>query len=55
MRAEAVYGKAKLSQNRTEADRARVIAKLSESENQIDRECAEAMLWLPQAGHVLLD
>lgn len=49
MRAEAVYGKAKLSQNRTEADRARVIAKLSESANQIDRECSEAMVGLPDA------
>lgn len=44
MRADAIYGKAKLSQNRTEADRARVIRKLSASANQIDRECAEDML-----------
>ncbi len=43
MRADAMYGKAKLSQNRTQADRIRVIRKLSASPNQIDRECAQAM------------
>lgn len=50
MRADAIYGKAKLSQNRTDADRARVIRKLSASANQIDRECAQAMLMLPFAS-----
>jgi transcriptional regulator len=50
MRADAMYGKAKLSQNRSEADRARVIRKLSASPNQIDRECAQAMLTELEAG-----
>jgi transcriptional regulator len=44
LRATAVYAKAKLSQNRTGADRERVIARLAASPNQTDRECAEAML-----------
>lgn len=43
MRAEVVYGKAKLSQNRSEADRERVVKKLSTSESQMDRECAQEM------------
>lgn len=41
--AERVYAKAKLSQNRTQADRSRVIARLEASRDQIDRECAQAM------------
>ena len=44
MRADAIYGKAKLSQNRTEADRARVIRNLLVSSDQIDRECGEDVL-----------
>lgn len=43
LRAETIYAKAKLSQNRTETDRQRVIARLSESADQNDRACAEAM------------
>ncbi len=43
LRAEAVYAKAKLSQNRTEADRKRVMQRLSGSDDQTDRECAAAM------------
>ena len=43
LRAERVYAKAKLSQNRTAADRARVFERLSNSEDQTERECAEAM------------
>jgi transcriptional regulator len=43
LRAEAIEAKAKLSQNRTLADRRRVIERLSESSDQDDRECAEAM------------
>jgi transcriptional regulator len=46
MRADAIYGKAKLSQNRTDADRMRVVRQLSASANQIDRECAQDMLTL---------
>lgn len=41
MRADRVYAKAKLSQNRTEADRMRVIQRLSESPNQLERECGD--------------
>jgi transcriptional regulator len=44
LRATAVFAKAKLSQNRTAADRERVIAKLSASSDATDRECAAAML-----------
>ena len=44
MHADAIYGKAKLSQNRTESDRARVIRNLLASANQIDRECGEDVL-----------
>lgn len=44
LRADAIYAKAKLSQNRTEADQMRVIAELSGSRDQTDRECAEAMI-----------
>lgn len=43
LRAEAIYAKAKLSQNRTDADRRRVIERLRASRDQTDRECAEAM------------
>jgi transcriptional regulator len=43
LRAEAVYAKAKLSQNRTDADRMRVMQRLSVSDDQTDRECAAAM------------
>jgi transcriptional regulator len=43
MRADRVYAKAKLSQNRTAADRMRVIAKLSESPDQLAAECAQDM------------
>jgi transcriptional regulator len=43
LRAERVYAKAKLSQNRSEADRRRVYEHLAASEDQTDRECAEAM------------
>jgi len=43
LRAEAVFAKAKLSQNRTDADRRRVIERLRASRDQTDRECAEAM------------
>ncbi|HEY6484762.1 MAG TPA: FMN-binding negative transcriptional regulator [Candidatus Cybelea sp.] len=43
LRAEKMYAKAKLSQNRTLTDRLRVIENLESSENQIDRECAAEM------------
>lgn len=43
MHAEAIYGKAKLSQNRTEADQARVIANLLASPDQVERECGQEM------------
>ena len=43
MHAQRVYAKAKLSQNRTSADRIRVIQQLSESADALDRECAEDM------------
>jgi transcriptional regulator len=41
--AEGIYAKAKLSQNRTKADRSRVIARLETSSDQIARECGHAM------------
>ncbi|MGB6739368.1 MAG: hypothetical protein WBE59_02815, partial [Candidatus Cybelea sp.] len=44
LRAEKIYAKAKLSQNRTMADRLRVIENLKASADQIDRECAEDMI-----------
>jgi transcriptional regulator len=44
LRADKIFAKAKLSQNRTDADRERVIARLLGSANQSDRECGEAML-----------
>ena len=43
MHAERIYAKAKLSQNRTTADRLRVIRQLSESADALERECAEDM------------
>lgn len=43
LRAETLSAKAKLSQNRTEADRLRVIEQLSRSADQTERETAEAM------------
>jgi transcriptional regulator len=43
LRAESIDAKAKLSQNRTFADRLRVIRRLRESSNQVDRECGDAM------------
>jgi transcriptional regulator len=43
MRAERLYAKAKLSQNRTSVDRQRVIEKLMQSANETDRECAREM------------
>jgi len=43
LRAEALYAKAKLSQNRTDADRLRVIDRLASSPEQGDRETARAM------------
>ncbi|MGB8907636.1 MAG: FMN-binding negative transcriptional regulator [Candidatus Cybelea sp.] len=44
LRADAIYAKAKLSQNRTDADRERVIERLLGSPNETDRECGDAML-----------
>jgi transcriptional regulator len=44
LRAEQLFAKAKLSQNRTEADRLAVIGRLSASADQLDRECAQAMI-----------
>jgi transcriptional regulator len=44
LRAEKTYAKAKLSQNRTLADRRRVIEHLESSKDQTDRECAGDML-----------
>jgi transcriptional regulator len=41
--AEQIYAKAKLSQNRSEADRKRVFERLCASDDQTERECAEAM------------
>jgi transcriptional regulator len=43
LRADVIYAKAKLSQNRTAEDRLRVIDRLSASTSQMDRECAEVM------------
>jgi transcriptional regulator len=43
LRIDRLIGKAKLSQNRTEADRLRVIEHLSHSSDPIARDCAEAM------------
>jgi transcriptional regulator len=43
MCAQRIYAKAKLSQNRTDADRIRVIAKLSESPDQLAAQCAQDM------------
>jgi len=43
LRLERLEAKAKLSQNRTDADRARVIAALSRSDDPVDRDCAQAM------------
>jgi transcriptional regulator len=43
MRAERIYAKAKLSQNRTRADRIRVIQQLLVSSDALDRECADDM------------
>ncbi len=48
LHAEALYAKAKLSQNRTAADRERVVRRLAASQSQSDRECAEAMLEVEQ-------
>jgi transcriptional regulator len=48
LHAEALFGKAKLSQNRTAADRARVASMLAASKSQTDRECADAMLEVQQ-------
>ncbi len=44
LRADAIYAKAKLSQNRTDADRERVIDRLLGSVKEGDRECGDAML-----------
>jgi transcriptional regulator len=44
LRADVIYGKAKLSQNRTDADRERVIRRLLRSPNEGDRQCGDAML-----------
>jgi transcriptional regulator len=43
MRVDTLLAKAKLSQNRTDADRERVIAKLAASPHEIERACAAAM------------
>jgi transcriptional regulator len=43
MRAKEIYAKAKLSQNRTEADRLLVIRELSHSASALERLCAEDM------------
>jgi predicted FMN-binding regulatory protein PaiB len=43
LRAEAVYALAKLSQNRTDADRVRVAKKLIASPDQIERATGEAV------------
>jgi transcriptional regulator len=52
LRADRIYAKAKLSQNRTVADRERVIDALSQSENDTDRECAREMqLFLDERVH----
>jgi transcriptional regulator len=44
LHAKAIYAKAKLSQNRSDVDRRRVIERLGASADQTDRECAEAMI-----------
>lgn len=44
MRVERLHVAAKLSQNRSEADRARVAGELSHSPRPTDRDCARAML-----------
>jgi transcriptional regulator len=41
--AERIYAKAKLSQNRTKADRMRVISRLEASDDQVARECGQEM------------
>jgi transcriptional regulator len=51
LRAEKTYAKAKLSQNRTMADRLRVVENLKVSENQTDRECAAEMIRAIHAEH----
>jgi transcriptional regulator len=43
MRAQAIFAKAKLSQNRSPADRMRVIAKLLQSPDQLAEQCAQDM------------
>lgn len=43
LRVEKLYAKAKLSQNRTAADRARVTAELLHARSEIERACGEAM------------
>jgi transcriptional regulator len=43
MCAQRIYAKAKLSQNRTDADRKRVIARLCESSDQLAEQCAQDM------------
>ena len=43
MCAQRIYAKAKLSQNRSPADRMRVIARLSESPDQVAAQCAQDM------------
>jgi transcriptional regulator len=43
MRVEELYAKAKLSQNRTQADRERVLEHLAASKDQIERACAAEM------------
>jgi transcriptional regulator len=43
LKIDRLIAKAKLSQNRTEADRLRVIDKLSHSSDPVARDCAEAM------------
>jgi transcriptional regulator len=44
LRADSVYAKAKLGQNRSDADRRRVIRRLLSSASESDRECGAAML-----------
>jgi len=44
LRVEKMYAKAKLSQNRTMADRLRIVGNLNASEDQTDRECAADMI-----------
>lgn len=47
LRAEKIYAKAKLSQNRSAVDRARVLEHLAASNDPGDRACAAAMQALP--------